>query len=335
MPPPRRIAFVVFDDFQSLDLTGPYEVFAGANEHERSAGRPAPYELSVVTERPGPVRTSTGLTMLVEHPLPSHPVDTIVVVGGAGAQRARHDEPLLHWLRDASLRARRTCSVCSGAFVLAGAGLLSGRRVTTHWSRADQLALDYPAVQVDAEPLFVHDGPVWTSAGVTSGIDLALSLVEADVGTAVAQNVARWLVLFLRRSGGQSQFAVEVWTDPPEREVLRDVVRHIHAAPGADLRLPVLAEHAAMSVRHLQRTFTQEVGEPPSSYVTRVRVEAARRLLESPSITVVAAARECGFGTAETMRRAFHRHLGISPDAYRDRFSPVQMTTPTVPEEPT
>ena len=314
---------VVFDQFQPLDLVGPHEVFAGANSYEQSQGRPSAYEISVVAARPGVMRSNSGLPIVAEHPLPAAPVDTIVVVGGAGSRTARHDETLVGWLRRASPQARRTCSVCTGAFVLAAAGLLDGRMVTTHWASLREFARDNPAVNVDAEPLFINDGPIWTSAGVTAGIDLALALVEDDLGTIAAQTVARWLVLFLRRSGGQSQFAGEVWRDPPEREALRDVIRHIHAEPAADLRLPVLAERATMSVRHLQRTFIRELGESPAGYVSRVRVDAACRVLELEPVTVTEAARRCGFGTSEAMRRAFHRHLGISPDAYRDRFTTV------------
>ncbi len=320
MFPPRHVALVVFDGVQTLDLAGPLEVFTGANTLEQAEGRPAPYRVEVVAATPGPMRSDSGLLIQAEHGLPAGPVDTIVVPGGDGAHRALLDPQLLVWLRAASATARRTTSVCTGAFVLAAAGLLDGRRATTHWSAAGRLARRYPQVQVDAEPLFVHDGPVWTSGGVTAGIDLALALVEADLGAAAAQTVARWLVLFARRSGGQSQFAAEVWVEAPDREVLRDVVQHIHARPEADLRLPVLAERAAMSVRHLQRTFTAEMGQAPSVYIGRVRVEAARRALELQPSTVTVVARECGFGTAEAMRRAFHRHLGVSPDAYRDRF---------------
>jgi transcriptional regulator GlxA family with amidase domain len=328
MPSPRSVAFVVFDGLQPLDLTGPHEVFCGANEYEQAHGRPQPYAVRVVARTPGIVRSTSGLAFVAEHGLPVGDLDTVIVVGGDGSQQAQHDQVLLTWLRRASARARRTCSVCSGSFVLAAAGLLDGRRVTTHWVRAGQLARDYPRVEVDPDPLFVHDGPIWTSAGVTAGIDLALALVEADLGSAVAQAVARHLVLFLRRTGGQTQFATGVWTDPPEREALREVVRHIHAEPAADLRLPALAERASMSVRHLQRTFTRELGEPPSGYVSRVRVQAAQRLLELHPVTVELAARQCGFGTAEAMRRAFHRHLGISPDAYRERFRPILMESP-------
>lgn len=318
MPLPRSVVFVVFDRLQTLDLAGPYEVFAGANACEEAARRPAPYALSVAATDPGVVRSSSGLALAVDRGLPAGPLDTIVVVGGEGSRKARYDADLVAWLRAA--QARRTCSVCSGAFVLAEAGLLDGRRATTHWNAAPDLAAGYPGVHVDADPLFVNDGPVWTSAGVTAGIDLALALVEADLGPVVAQTVARHLVLFRRRSGGQSQFAGEVWTDPPERQALRELIRHIHAEPGGDLRLPALAERASMSVRHLQRTFTAEVGESPSGYVAKVRVDAARHLLERQAVTVVEAARRCGFGTAESMRRTFHRRLGVSPEAYRERF---------------
>jgi transcriptional regulator GlxA family with amidase domain len=321
---PREVALVAFDGVQTLDLAGPLEVFAGANRLEEHAGRPAPYRVSIVGVRTGLVRTESGLGLLAESGLPAHQVDTIVVPGGEGAQHARHDERLLDWLR-AAIGARRVCSVCTGAFVLAQAGLLDGRRATTHWSRARQLAREFPEVRVDAAPLFIRDGQIWTSAGVTAGIDLALALVEADLGTMAAQTIARWLVLFLRRSGGQSQFAAEVWTDPPERDVLARVVRAVHAEPGGDHRLAALAERAQMSERHLQRCFRVELGTSPAAFVTRVRVDAARRLLEQEDATVEATARRVGFGTAETMRRAFQAQLGVPPDTYRDRFTATKL----------
>jgi len=317
---PREVVLVAFDGLQTLDLVGPLEVFAGANQFEESAGRPEPYRVGVAGVTPGLVRTWSGLGLLAESELPSHQVDTIVVPGGDGAQQARHDERLLAWLR-AAKGARRVCSVCTGAFILAQAGLLDGRRATTHWSRARQLAREFPQVQVDPAPLFIRDDRIWTSAGVTAGIDLALALVEADLGTMAAQTIARWLVLFLRRSGGQSQFAAEVWTDPPERDALARVVRAVHAEPGGDHRLAVLADRAGMSERHLQRCFRVELGTTPAAFVTRVRVDAARRLLEQEHATVEVTARRVGFGTAETMRRAFQAQLGVPPDTYRDRFT--------------
>jgi transcriptional regulator GlxA family with amidase domain len=316
----REVVLVAFDGLQTLDLVGPLEVFAGANQFECSAGRPTPYRISIVGVQPGLVRSWSGLGLLADSGLPAHQVDTIVVPGGDGAQQARYDERLLAWLR-AATGARRVCSVCTGAFILAEARLLDGRQATTHWSRAKQLAREYPQVRVDSSPLFLRDGRVWTSAGVTAGIDLALALVEADLGSLAAQTIARWLVLFLRRSGGQSQFAAEVWTDPPQRDVLAKVVRSVHAEPGGDHRLAALAERAGMSERHLQRCFRDELGTTPAAFVTRVRVDAARRLLEQESATVEVTARRCGFGTAETMRRAFQAQLGVPPDTYRDRFT--------------
>jgi transcriptional regulator GlxA family with amidase domain len=315
---PRLVLLVAYDGIQPLDLAGPHEVFAAAN---RLAGTPTPpYEIRVVGPTPGPVRGGGGLGLIVDGPLPDEPADTILVVGGPGSREVRHDPVLIDWLRASARTARRTCSVCTGAFVLAAAGLLDGRRVATHWSRAQELAADYPALTVDPTPLFVRDGSVWTSAGVTAGIDLALSLVEDDLGTDVAQDIARWLVLFLRRSGGQTQFAPEVWEDPPRHDALRDVVRAVRADPAGDHRLPALAARARMSERHLQRAFRTELGTTPAAFVTRVRVDAARRMLEREHTTVDVTARRCGFGTAETMRRAFHQLVGVSPDTYRSRF---------------
>jgi transcriptional regulator GlxA family with amidase domain len=211
-------------------------------------------------------------------------------------------------------------TVCSGTFLAAQAGLLDGRTVTTHWARAASLAAEFPTTTVDADPIYRRDGNVWTSAGVTAGIDLALALVEDDLGSDVAQNVARWLVMFLHRPGGETQFAAPVWTRRADRQAVRAAQSAIDAAPGADHRVPALAAAAAMSPRHFTRLFTEEVGESPGRYVEQVRIEAARRQLESSTDTLDVIAQTCGFGTAETLRRAFHRRLGVAPDSYRHRF---------------
>ncbi|MEV0389693.1 helix-turn-helix domain-containing protein [Nonomuraea sp. NPDC050643] len=211
-------------------------------------------------------------------------------------------------------------SVCSGAFLLAAAGLLDGRRVTTHWARTRRLAREYPAVTVDGDPIFVRDGHVWSSAGVTAGMDLALALVEDDLGREVALTVARHLVMFLRRPGGQSQFSVALWSAQPATDPVRAAVAAIHADPGARHGIGDLAAHAGLSPRHLQRRFTAELGVPPGSYVERVRVEAARCALAESDDPVEVIARRCGFGTAETLRRTFHRRVGVAPSDYRDRF---------------
>jgi transcriptional regulator GlxA family with amidase domain len=193
--------------------------------------------------------------------------------------------------------------------------------VTTHWARAARLAREFPALDVDPDPIYRRDGNVWTSAGVTAGIDLALALVEDDHGAEVAQHVARWLVMFRHRPGGQSQFATSVWTRRADHRVVRTAQSSIEGDPAADHRVPVLAAAGAMSARHFTRVFTEEVGEPPGKYVERVRVEAARQALETTDATLDAIATSCGFGTAETLRRAFHRRLGVAPDAYRQRFT--------------
>jgi transcriptional regulator GlxA family with amidase domain len=194
--------------------------------------------------------------------------------------------------------------------------------VTTHWARAEQLAEAHPLAEVDPEPIYVRDGDLWTSAGVTAGIDLALALVEVDHGPELAQTIARWLVMFLRRPGGQSQFAVPVWADAAPAGPVRRAQDLVHAEPGADWTVTTLADRVGMSPRHFSRSFTDQVGEPPGHYVTTVRVEAARRLLEQePDTTTAVVARRCGFGTAETLRRAFLRRLGVPPEQYRRRFT--------------
>jgi transcriptional regulator GlxA family with amidase domain len=214
-------------------------------------------------------------------------------------------------------------TVCTGAFLAAQAGLLDGRHVTTHWARAGQLAEEFPTLEVDADPIYIRDGKFWTSAGVTAGIDLSLALVQDDLGVEVAQIVARHLVMFLHRPGGQTQFASPVWVPRAERSTVRAVQSVVEAAPGGDHRLPALAAAAAMSVRHFARVFTAEVGETPGRFVERVRVEAARRELETTDDTLEVIARRCGLGTAETLRRVFQRRLGVAPDFYRRRFRVV------------
>jgi transcriptional regulator GlxA family with amidase domain len=193
--------------------------------------------------------------------------------------------------------------------------------VTTHWARADELARAHPSVEVDPDPIYLRDGHVWSSAGVTAGIDLALALVEDDLGVDVSQLIARWLVMFLHRPGGQTQFATPVWTPRARRSAVRDAQSRVEADPGGDHRVAVLAEDAAMSERHFSRLFTVEVGETPSRYVERVRTEAARHELESTRDTLEVIAARCGFGTSETLRRTFQRRFHSSPDAYRRRFA--------------
>jgi transcriptional regulator GlxA family with amidase domain len=253
---------------------------------------------------------------------PSNTIDTVVLPGGNGVDAARSNPELVAWIKAVAANARRVATVCTGAFLAAEAGLLDGCRVTTHWAFAARLARQFPAIDVDADPIFLRSSEtIWTAAGVTAGIDLALSLVEDDHGTEIAQTVARWLVLYLRRPGGQTQFAAPVWMPRAKRTPIREVQCAIEAQPGAAHSIGELARRAAMSPRHFTRVFTDEVGEAPGHYVERIRTEAARRQLEETEDTVVAIAGRCGFGTAETMRRNFIRRVGISPDQYRKAFA--------------
>jgi transcriptional regulator GlxA family with amidase domain len=317
----RRIVIVAFDGVQPLDVTGPHEVFAGAGRAATSLGRAGGYRVSVVSKHGGLVRGESGLE-LGTAPLPGRTerIDTLVLAGGNGSRAAAADDELIGWVTATAPRCRRIATVCSGTFLAAAAGLLHGRKVTTHWARADELAASHPEVHVDPEPIYVRDGRIWSSAGVTAGIDLSLALVEDDLGVDVAQTVARWLVMFLHRPGGQTQFASPVWVRRAERSAVRAVQARVEAEPAEDHRLPVMADAAAMSLRHFTRVFTAEVGESPGRFVERTRLEAARRELETSSATLDVVAARCGLGSAETLRRNFHRHVGVSPDAYRRRF---------------
>ncbi|MFE6691679.1 GlxA family transcriptional regulator [Streptomyces sp. NPDC057743] len=317
----RRIVFVIFDGFQALDLVGPHEVFQYAG---RLAGG---YDCQVLAPDAGPVRPSSGLSVHAGHgvaDLDPRGIDTLVVAGGYGVDRAVRDGALVEWVAAAGASARRVTSVCSGVFLLAAAGLVEDHRVTTHWSRADQLARQHPQLRVDCDPIFIRDGRVWTSAGVTAGMDLALALVEDDLGRDTAHTVAQELVLFLRRPGGQSQFSVPLWSRQPSSDPIRAAVSAIHADPGARHGIADLAAQAGLSPRHLQRRFAAELGIPPAAFVERVRVEAARRALIDGEDSVETIARRCGFGTAETLRRSFHRQVGVAPSEYRDRFRTIK-----------
>ncbi|MGV0644562.1 GlxA family transcriptional regulator [Mycolicibacterium sp. XJ879] len=307
---------------QALDLVGPHEVFTGAAMYLQADGREG-YQVRVVTADGEPARTGTGLAFVAEPlPDPSRPVDTVILPGGFGVDDARADPDVVAWVKAAAQHARRVVSVCTGAFLAAQAGLLDGCPATTHWAFADRLAREFPSVTVDPEPIFVRSSErVWTAAGVTAGIDLALSLVEDDHGTDVAQTVARWLVMYLRRPGGQTQFAAPVWMPRAKRMPIRTVQEAIESEPGGPHSIPELARRAAMSPRHFTRVFTEEVGEAPGAYVERIRTEAARRQLEETDDTLTAIAARCGFGTAETLRRNFVRRLGVSPDQYRKTFA--------------
>jgi transcriptional regulator GlxA family with amidase domain len=318
----RRVVIVAYPGVQALDVTGPHEVFAGAAGALRALrdGSP-PYDVVVASIEGGPLISESGLALVTALLSDVADVDTLVVAGGSGVLTACDDGALVATVAELAGRARRVVSICSGAFVLAAAGLLDGRRVTTHWGRARRLADRHPEIDVDADPIWTRDGNVWTSAGVTAGIDVALALVEDDLGVEVAEHIARWLVMFLRRPGNQSQFAAPVWQRRARDAPIRRAQELIEADPAADHRLGVLARKVALSERHLLRRFSAEVGVTPARYVATARVEAARRELESSDDTVAVIAARVGFGTAESMRRTFVRDLGAAPDDYRRRFS--------------
>jgi transcriptional regulator GlxA family with amidase domain len=314
----RKVVILGFPGVQALDVVGPFEVFAGA-----SVMRDGAYDVTLVSLEGGLLSTATGLAFGAT-PLPDseEPVDTLLLPGGVGVEAAREKPELVAWIKAAAANARRTVTVCTGTLLAAEAGLLQGCRATTHWAFAAYLQDEFPSITVDPEPIFVRSSEnVWTAAGVTAGIDLALSLVEDDHGTEVAQTVARWLVLYLRRPGGQTQFAAPVWMPRARRVPIRTVQEAIETEPGAIHSVTELARKAAMSPRHFTRLFTEEVGEAPGAYVERIRTDAARRQLEETDDTVVAIAARCGFGTAETMRRNFIRRVGVSPDQYRKTFA--------------
>jgi transcriptional regulator GlxA family with amidase domain len=341
---PRRIVIPVFPGVQSLDLTGPVEVFTGAQRllDARDAGgvrggaksrggtesvsvaraTRGSYEVTILSSDGAPVGTSSGLTLVPDGTLADAPraIDTLIVPGGDGTRTAVRDEMLIDWIRSASARSRRTASVCTGAFLLAAAGLLDGRRATTHWASAEALARRHPRVSVDPDPIFVRDGELWSSAGVTAGMDLALALVEDDHDRELALAIARHLVLFLRRPGNQSQFSATLAAQEPRREPLREVQRSVVEDVAAEHTVEAMAERAHMSPRHFARAFRAETGLTPARYVERVRLEAARRRLEDGAEPISEVARACGFGTAETMRRAFLRALQVGPAEYRRRF---------------
>ena len=313
----RKVVIVGFPGVQALDVVGPHEVFSGA-----SLLTDGGYDVVMASAGGQAVTAATGLAFAASPlPDPREPIDTVVLPGGGGIDEARNSAELVGWIKSVSRTARRVVTVCTGAFLAAEAGLLNGCRATTHWAFAQRLAREFPDIDVDPDPIFVRSSEtVWTAAGVTSGIDLALALVEADHGTEIAQTVARWLVLYLRRPGGQTQFAAPVWMPRAKRVSVREVQEAIETEPGGAHSIDDLARRAAMSPRHFTRVFTDEVGEAPGQYVERVRTEAARRQLEETDDTVVAIAARCGFGTAETMRRNFIRRVGISPDQYRKAF---------------
>jgi transcriptional regulator GlxA family with amidase domain len=310
---PRVVVIVAFPGVLGLDVVGPLEVFAMAN---RFGAEPA-YATSVVSMTGGLLTASSGLVIATEQAGTVGPVDTLMVSGGYSTGQAADDRDFVRWLAATAGSARRVTSVCTGAWLLARAGLLDGRRATTHWSMCDMLATRFPTVDVETDRIYVRDGEVWTSAGVTAGMDLALALVEHDHGCELALTAARELVMFVHRPGGFPQISAQLAVRRPRRVPIRDVLAFIAEHPDADLSVPALARRCAMSVRTFSRAFGQETGSTPGAFVQASRVEMARRLIETSGSTFEDIARTCGFGTVETMYRAFRRTLGTTPGRFR------------------
>jgi transcriptional regulator GlxA family with amidase domain len=329
---PRLIVVLAFEDVQLLDVAGPVQTFASANEMIcGTRGAPshgAPYRIVVASRRGGPIRSSSELPLMTQpiaKAVGKRRIDTLIIPGGAGVHDAARDARTVDWVRRQASTARRTASVCTGAFLLAETGILAGRRVTTHWKFCARLQQQYPDLQVDPDPIYMRNDRVWTSAGVTTGIDLSLALVQEDLGRKVAMQVARHLVVFLNRPGGQSQFSASL----EAQTAAADGNAPNHFAPlhgwiaenvAGDLRVERLAEQAGMAPRTFARIYAATMGITPARMVEKIRVEAVRRSLEETDKPIKHIAAICGFGQEERLRRAFARQVGTTPAEYRRRF---------------
>lgn len=321
----RRIVFLALPLTQMLDLVGPHDAFSQVEVISGTNPKTRNYNLEVVSGTKDKVITgSNGLTLLADKTYAevSGSIDTLIVVGG-DVMLEPFDPSLLSWLKQASKKARRICSVCTASFLLAEAGLLDGRKATTHWAYCDRFANKFPEVEVEVDPIYVNDGKFYTGAGVTAGMDLALALIEEDFGSAMALKVAQDLVLFLRRPGGQSQFSSLLSKQDTEYRQLRDLGPWVINRLNKTLDVAALAEQCGMSPRHFARVFVNEYGITPAKYIEQIRAEAARQSLEETELTAEQIAAKCGFNSADVMRRSFARLLSITPAEYRQRFRSV------------
>lgn len=318
MNKPKTIAILAVPGVQLLDVSGPLDVFAEANVQ---AGKEI-YRLLVIAVEHGHIRSSSGARLVADYVVGDDipEIDTLLVAGCPNAAEMAPGEKTIAWLRQAAPKSRRYGSVCSGAFMLAAAGLLDGHRITTHWAVADTLAKTYPTVTVEADAIHVRDGPLRTAAGVTAGLDLALALVEEDLGRDVAMRVAGQLVMFFKRPGGQMQFSRKGEAAPAGRSALQEAQRWIAANPAADHSVAALAHRMELSPRHFARLFRDEVGTTPAAWVEAARITAARTLLEGGHAPKQVAS-ECGFADADTLRRAFTRQVGVTPAEYRRQYA--------------
>jgi transcriptional regulator GlxA family with amidase domain len=318
----RNVVLVAFEDVRLLNVTGPLEVFDLANTILRSEGA-VPYRPMVMSRPGGATRTASGVKIFTERLSAADDIDidTLLLPGGPGVHAAAADRDLVAWLVSRAPEVRRVCSVCTGAFLLAATGLLSGRRAATHWQDAERLQELYPDITVESDPIFVHDGQVWTSAGATAAIDLTLALVQEDLGHSVAMQAAKMLVVYLQREGGQSQFSVPLSLQTAADPEFASLHAWMRENIGEELHIESLADRAAMSPRNFQRVYTAKVGRTPAKTVELLRLEAACRALEHGALRLKQIAVECGFGDERRLRRAFHRRFGVNPLDYRDRFS--------------
>ena len=327
---------LAYPDTQILDVVGPLEVFSRSSRLLTDEGRSGDaYTVELLGPARGAFRTSSGVRLQADRRFddPGPPIDTLLIAGGRGTARQIGNPRLLSWIRRMSLRVRRLASICTGAFLLAEAGLLDGRRATTHWASCPEFAARYPRVALEPDTIYVKDGAVYTSAGVTAGMDLALALVEEDHGRDIALATARHLVMYLCRPGGQSQFSAQLAVQLAGHEPLRDLQAWIVEHPRNDLSVPALARKVAMSPRNFARVFAREVGMTPARFVTTVRLETARRLLEETSQPLEAVCEASGLGTVESMRRAFVQFVGVAPGQYRQRFAHVTRPRAAQPGE--
>jgi transcriptional regulator GlxA family with amidase domain len=322
----RTIVFLAAPNTQILDVAGPLQIFVRAAElfvREHPAKK-APYRVRLVsTTRRRSIMTNCGLVLAGAESFRTlrEPIDTLLVAGGSGLDAAARDENLILWLQQTASRVRRIGSICTGAFLLAAAGLLDGKRATTHWKWASDLADQYPRTTVDPDPIFIRDGNTYTTAGITAGMDLALALVEEDLGSSMALGVAREMVLFLRRAGGQSQFSTALSLQSSDRKQIEELRSWALDNLDQDLGVDRLAARAGMSSRNFARVFHKDTGITPGRFVERLRVEAARRRLEESHDKLEKVASDCGFGSIQSLRRSFVRVLQVQPSDYRHRFT--------------
>lgn len=326
--PTRTVGIIAFPGVEIIDIVGPMEVFTFANTRLLTDGiiSDPVYEVKVLSKGDGPVTTLSGLQILPSDRYAGfcRELDTLIIPGGIDPESLADDTELMSWIRECSENVRRITSVCNGAFVLAEAGLLDGRRATTHWNYSDRFRKRYPRVKLEHDRIFIQDGPVWSSGGITSGIDLALAMVEDDWGHKLALAIARFMVVFLKRQGGQSQYSEYLKTDAASRHDIRELQAWIIENVQKELCVGMLAEQASMSARNFARVFRAETGVTPAKYIEIVRVDLARHYLESTRFNINTVAQKTGFNDPETLRKTFVRHIGITPMDYRARFGDIR-----------